>query len=111
MPARRSIASCKNSSPGSGANYTDEAAYKEKRKRNNEAVKKTREKSKQIAAQRKANVERLKQQNTQWKTNIKEAKESVETLKDLLLRQAKPEERDNIIKQIIEEPTDDEDDE
>ncbi|XP_013115066.2 CCAAT/enhancer-binding protein homolog 2-like [Stomoxys calcitrans] len=111
MPARRSIAACRNSSPGYGANYTDEAAYKEKRKRNNEAVKKTREKSKQIAAQRKANVERLKKQNTQWKTNIKEAKESLETLKDLLLRQAKPEERDNIIKQIIEEPTDDEDDE
>ncbi|XP_013115065.1 CCAAT/enhancer-binding protein homolog 2 [Stomoxys calcitrans] len=111
MPARRSTAACSNSSPGSDANYTDEAAYKEKRKRNNDAVKKTREKSKQTAAQRKANVERLKKQNTQLETKIEEAKKNVETLKDLLLRQAKPEERDNIIKQIIEQPTDDEDDE
>lgn len=133
MPARRSTGNTgmSSSSPRSDDN---EDAYKLKRKRNNDvsirfvalislkylknvylcfsikAVKRTREKSKQTAQQRKENVERLRKVNTQMETKIEEVKNNVEILKEILLHKVEPEKHDQIIKKILEEPTDDEDD-
>lgn len=73
-------------------------------------MKRTREKSKQTAQQRKENVEKLKKLNTQMETKIEEVKNNVEMLKEILLHNIEPERHEHIIQKILEAPTDDEDD-
>lgn len=75
-----------------------------------QAVKKTRQKSKETATERKRNVERLKNDNIKLEASIKEVKEHVETLKSLLLGNVKKEEHEVFLQKILNEPTDDEDD-
>lgn len=73
-------------------------------------MKKTRQKSKETATERKRNVERLKNDNIKLEASIKEVKEHVETLKSLLLGSVKKDEHEAFLQKILDEPTDDEDD-
>ena len=73
-----------------------------------QAVKKTREKSKQTAQERKENVEKLRRENTQLEAKIEGTKSNIECLKNILLNKVDPEKRDEVIKKILEEETDEE---
>ncbi|XP_065356868.1 CCAAT/enhancer-binding protein gamma [Calliphora vicina] len=109
MPARRKTGGV--SSPMSDDNGNkDNEAYILKRQRNNDAVKKTREKSKQTAQVRKENVEKLRVVNKQMETKIEMVKANVEDLKNLLLHKVDSSKHDEVIKKILEEETDEDDD-
>ncbi|KAL9902329.1 CCAAT/enhancer-binding protein gamma [Glossina fuscipes] len=103
MPARRRTGT--SSSPNFDVS-DKEVAYKLKRKRNNDAVKKTREKSKQMARRRKENVEKLRISNKQLEAKIEEVKKNVEKLKEILLHKVSPKQHEQAIKKILEESSD-----
>ncbi|XP_055842947.1 CCAAT/enhancer-binding protein gamma [Episyrphus balteatus] len=108
MPAKRrtakSIASSGNSDD---PDASDE--YRQKRMRNNEAVKKSREKTNKTATERKQRVEALKTENIRLETQIKETEKNIETLKSLLLSNAKNSlEKDKLVKEILAETSDSE---
>lgn len=55
-------------------------------------------------------MEKLKLSNTQLETKIEEMKKNVEILKEILLHKVEPEKHEQVIKQILEEPSDGDDD-
>ncbi|KAM7353635.1 inverted repeat binding protein 18 kDa isoform 1-T1 [Cochliomyia hominivorax] len=109
MPARRK-GGVGVKSPMSDDNDKDSEAYILKRRRNNDAVKKTREKSKQTAQIRKENVEKLRKANTEMEAKIEMVKANVEHLKSLLLHKVDTEKHDEVIKQILEQESEEDDD-
>jgi len=67
---------------------TDDDEYRHKRDRNNIAVKKSREKSRQRARETAEKMERLRQENEQLEQRTVELSAELRTLKDLLLARA-----------------------
>ncbi|KAG5666846.1 hypothetical protein PVAND_014856 [Polypedilum vanderplanki] len=69
------------------ANPDDDPVYAEKRARNNEAVRKSRDKSKKKAEETMARVQKLKEENKKLEGKIDEQKKTKKFLKDLFLQQ------------------------
>ncbi|XP_023293399.2 CCAAT/enhancer-binding protein gamma [Lucilia cuprina] len=106
MPARRKASGLQ--SPQSDDTDKDTEAYQLKRKRNNDAVKKTREKSKQTAQVRKDNVNNLRIKNKELEATIVEVKSNIEYLKNALLHKVDSSKHSEVIQQILEQDSDEE---
>ncbi|EDW40391.1 GL24916 [Drosophila persimilis] len=115
MPARRRTATAEASSSKDAESpmspQSDDPAYKLKRKKNNEAVQRTREKTKKSAEDRKKRIEKLKQENEQLKVKIKSGKKHIATLRELIIQGEKTEDHHRIIQEILGAPDSDNDDE
>jgi len=77
-----------NDSATDSAVTTDDDEYRQKRDRNNIAVKKSREKSRQRARDTAEKMERLRQENDELEQRTVELAAELRTLKDLLLARA-----------------------
>ena len=84
--ARTYAAVCNDSASESVA--TDDDEYREKRDRNNVAVKKSREKSRQRSRETAEKMERLRRENEELEQRTVELASELRTLKDLLLARA-----------------------
>jgi len=73
---------------GVATTSTDDDEYRQKRDRNNIAVKKSREKSRQRARETADRMERLRRENAQLERRTVELAAELRTLKDLLLSRA-----------------------
>ncbi|ALC43127.1 CG6272 [Drosophila busckii] len=114
MPARRRTAG-PSTSTGGGSTETspqsDDPAYKLKRKKNNEAVQRTREKTKKSAEERKNRIEFLKEDNVKLQTSIDSEKKHIAWLRGLILEGKKNAQNAAAIDEINELLQSSEDDE
>ncbi|KAH8365583.1 hypothetical protein KR093_002256 [Drosophila rubida] len=105
MPARRSTAGTSRGSTSGGASpQAEDPAYKLKRKKNNEAVQRTREKTRQSAVERKARIEKLKVENIKLTQSIKSEKNYISMLRKMIISGRKNEEQDRLIDEILNNP-------
>ncbi|XP_064546137.1 CCAAT/enhancer-binding protein homolog 2 [Drosophila montana] len=112
MPARRSTAKPSTSSGSTETSpQTEDPNYKLKRKKNNEAVQRTREKTKKTAEERKLRIDNLKNENLKLRAKIDSEKQHIKTLREMIVQGKKNEEQDRLIDEILNKSTDDEDDE
>ncbi|KAH8379998.1 hypothetical protein KR009_008468 [Drosophila setifemur] len=79
-------------------------AYQEKRKKNNEAVQRTREKTKKTAEERKKRIDGLRRENDQLKVQIEQGEKHIATLRDLIIQGEKTEDGHRIIEEILAGP-------
>jgi len=87
--ARTYAVACGDSSTDSpGSSTTADDDYRQKRDRNNIAVKKSREKSRQRTRETAEKMERLRQENEELEQRTVELAAELRTLKDLLLARA-----------------------
>lgn len=69
-----------------------------------QAVRRTREKSKQTALERKKNVDNLRIENKQLESRIEEVEKNIEKMKEIILHR-QPKEYNNFLAAIIKEKT------
>ncbi|EDV96459.1 CCAAT/enhancer-binding protein 2 [Drosophila grimshawi] len=111
MPAKRSTAKPSTSRCNADRSpQSDDSAYKMKRKKNNEAVQRTREKTKKSAEDRKDRIERLKIENIDLLAQIRAEKRHIGTLRDLIIQGKKTEEQDRQVDEILRTSDEDDDD-
>ncbi|XP_034103669.1 CCAAT/enhancer-binding protein gamma [Drosophila nasuta] len=105
MPARRSTAgTSRGSASGETSPQSEDPAYKLKRKKNNEAVQRTREKTRQSAVERKKRIEKLKEENIKLTQSIKLEKNHINVLRKMIINGRKNEEQDRLIDEILNNP-------
>ncbi|EDX10033.1 CCAAT/enhancer-binding protein 2 [Drosophila simulans] len=105
MPAKkRTAASTSKNSDSPLSPHTDDPVYKEKRKKNNEAVQRTREKTKKSAEERKKRIDDLRKQNDALKVQIETSEKHISTLRDLIIQGEKTEDGHRIIQEILAGP-------
>ncbi|EDV40519.1 uncharacterized protein Dana_GF10550 [Drosophila ananassae] len=116
MPARRRTANTPSGSKDASSEspmspQADDPAYQLKRKKNNEAVQRTREKTKKTAEERKKRIDGLRRENDQLKVQIEQGEKHIATLRDLIIHGEKTEDGHRIIEEILAgpEPNDDND--
>ncbi|TDG47469.1 hypothetical protein AWZ03_006061 [Drosophila navojoa] len=111
MPARRSTAKASTSTGNATANeQMQDPAYKLKRKKNNEAVQRTREKTKKTAEERKGRINALKKENIELVTKIEAEKEKINILRNVIMQGKNKEEQHQLINEILNSPEEDNDD-
>ncbi|KAM8710493.1 hypothetical protein ACLKA7_017158 [Drosophila subpalustris] len=102
MPARRSTAAGTSRNSGSETSPgSEDPAYKLKRKKNNEAVQRTREKTRKSAEERKERIEKLKVENIMLTQQIKSEKSHISTLRKLIIKGRTNEDQDRLIDEIL----------
>ncbi|XP_034483427.1 CCAAT/enhancer-binding protein gamma [Drosophila innubila] len=101
MPARRSTAGTSRNSGNETSPQSEDPAYKLKRKKNNEAVQRTREKTRQTAVERKERIEKLKIENIMLTQQIKSEKGHISTLRKLIIKGRTNEDQDRLIDEIL----------
>ncbi|KAH8303603.1 hypothetical protein KR018_006321 [Drosophila ironensis] len=115
MPARRRTANTpsgsKEASDSPLSPQSEDPAYQLKRKKNNEAVQRTREKTKKTAEERKKRIDGLRRENDQLKVQIEQGEKHIATLRDLIIHGEKTEDGHRIIAEILAgpDPADDHD--
>ncbi|EDV51367.1 CCAAT/enhancer-binding protein gamma [Drosophila erecta] len=104
MPAKRRTAASTSQNSDSPLSPRTDPAYQEKRKKNNEAVQRTREKTKKSAEERKKRIDELRRQNDTLKVQIEESQKHISTLRDLIIQGEKTEDGHRIIEEILAGP-------
>ncbi|EDW18370.1 cell death specification protein 2 [Drosophila mojavensis] len=111
MPARSNTAKASTSTGNATANeQMQDPAYKLKRKKNNEAVQRTREKTKKTAEERRGRINALKEENLQLAARVQAEKDKIIYLRNLIMQGIKSEEKDPIIEEILRSSDEDNDD-
>ncbi|XP_020809682.1 CCAAT/enhancer-binding protein gamma [Drosophila serrata] len=115
MPAKKRTASGastskrdSDSAPMSPA--VNDPEYQRKRQKNNEAVQRTREKTKKSAEERKKRIDDLRRENDTLKVQIEQGEKHISTLRDLIIQGEKTEDGHRIIEEILAGPDPDDND-